>query len=91
MRTHTIIAGGIVLLIFACTPKPVGTLKGTVTPAEPGAEITVVQKGKPVASFTTAAVDGTFSAQVKAGGYTVITLTGISTLPVTHRRYDRSG
>jgi len=86
MRVHTIIVSilsAVVLLIVACTPRPVGTLKGTVSPSEPMAQITIVQNGKPVASVNTAAVDGTFSAQVKAGVYTVKITSPASALPVT--------
>jgi hypothetical protein len=83
MRTNTI--GGIVVffLITACTTGQVGTLKGTVNPAAPVAEITIIQNGKSVASFNTAAGDGTFSAQVKAGIYTVRITSPASVIPVT--------
>jgi hypothetical protein len=60
-----------------------GTLKGTVNPADPVAEITIIQSGKAVASFNTAAGDGTFSAQVKAGIYTVRITSPASVFPVT--------
>jgi hypothetical protein len=83
MRTNTI--GGIVVffLIAACTTGQMGTLKGTVNPADPVAEITIIQNGKSVASFNTAAGDGTFSAQVKAGIYTVRITSPASVFPVT--------
>lgn len=83
MRLNTIVVSGVVLLIFACTPRQVGTLKGTVSPAEPRAQITIVQNGTPVASLNAAAVDGTFSAEVKPGVYTVMITSPASTLPVT--------
>ena len=83
MRTNTM--GGIVVffLIAACTTGQMGTLKGTVNPADPVAEITIIQNGKSVASFNTAAGDGTFSAQVKAGIYTVRITSPASVFPVT--------
>jgi len=83
MRTNTL--GGIVFffLIAACTTGQMGTLKGTVNPADPVAEITIIQNGKSVASFNTAAGDGTFSAQVKAGIYTVRITSPASVFPVT--------
>jgi hypothetical protein len=84
MRLNTIVVSGVVLLVLivACTSGQVGTLKGTVSPAEPRAQITLVQSGTPVASLN-AAVDGTFSADVKPGVYTLIITSPASTLPVT--------
>ncbi len=83
MRINTIVVSWVVLLLFSCTPSPVGTLKGTVSPAGPGARITIIQNGKPVASFIAAVFDGTFSANLKAGVYTVMVTSPASTLPVT--------
>lgn len=83
MRINTIVVSWVVLLLFSCTPTPVGTLKGTVSPAEPGAQITIIQNGKPVASLNAAVFDGTFSANLKAGVYTVMITSPASTLPVT--------
>jgi hypothetical protein len=83
MRTSTLVGSVFFFLLVACTTRQGGTLKGTVTPADPIAEITIVQKGKPVASFNTAPVDGTFSAQVKAGVYTIRITSPSSVFPVT--------
>jgi len=83
MRTSTILGSALFFLLVACTTQQLGTLKGTVTPADPIAEITIVQKGKSVASFNTAPVDGTFSGQVKAGVYTIRITSPSSVFPVT--------
>jgi len=83
MRLNSIVVSGVVLLIVACTPRQIGTLKGTVSPAEPRAQITIAQNGTPVATLNTAAVDGTFSTEVKPGIYTVMITSPASTLPVT--------
>jgi hypothetical protein len=82
MRINTIVVSTVLLLIFACTPRQVGKMKGTVTPSEPIALITIVQNGKTVASVQ-AASDGTFSVDVKAGVYTIMITSPASTLPVT--------
>jgi hypothetical protein len=57
-------------------------LKGAVTPHEPIAQITIIQNGNTVISVTSA-VDGTYSADLKAGVYTVKITSPVSTLPVT--------
>jgi len=83
MKKNTTVVSWVVLLLFACTSRQVGTLKGTVIPSEPGAQITLVKNGKTVIVVNTAAIDGTFSATVKTGIYTVMITSPASTLPVT--------
>jgi hypothetical protein len=82
MKLKFIVASGVVLLLCACTQRQVGTLKGTVNPSERGTQITIVQNGTPVASLNAADADGTFSADVKAGVYTVMITSPASSLPV---------
>lgn len=82
MRINTIVVSAVFLLIFACMPKQVGKMKGTVTPPEPIALVTIAQNGKTVGTVHTAA-DGTFSVEIKAGVYTVMITSPASTLPVT--------
>ena len=83
MRINTVLLSATIALFLACTPRQVGSLKGSVSPTDPIAQITLVQNGKPVASFNTAVIDGTFSAVVKAGVYTVMITSSASPLPVT--------
>jgi hypothetical protein len=83
MRFNFIIISGFMLLIVACTSRQTGTLKGTVSPSEPLAHIAIVQNDKPVVSFNSTAIDGTFSANVNAGIYSIVITSPASTAPVT--------
>ena len=83
MRINTFLSTVLFLLIIACTPGPTGTLKGTVSPSEPRAQITISQNVKPVVSVNSAPVDGTFSVHLKAGVYTIMITSATSTIPVT--------